>query len=190
MGGFPTSAGAPSSLPPPLFGTAGSFDRRASRVISASPLLGRGPHRGSSLELPQHGNDEDFLGGQLASNDPALEDFELYGPAAGVDTQTAAQSQWVQETLGQESTNFLAFVEAELARAPASADDDEDELGGEARAPRTSINFHELLPPAQHSKIVAAQAFHHVLTLANKGLLIVDQVVGYGPIRMLVANNA
>ncbi|MCJ1476147.1 hypothetical protein MMC13_004812 [Lambiella insularis] len=184
VGGFPTSAGAPSSMPPPLFGTTGSFDRRASRMVSASPLLGRGPQRVGSLELPAQGDDEDLLGGQLGSNDPALEDFELYGPAAGVDTQTAAQSQWVRETLDQESTNFLDFIRAEMAPVSAGADD------GEAPAPRTSVIFHELLPPRQHSKIVAAQAFHHVLALANKGLLIVDQSVGYGPINMSLAANA
>ncbi|MCJ1384907.1 hypothetical protein MMC17_008025 [Xylographa soralifera] len=188
-GGFPTSAGNPSSMPPPPFGTTDSFNRRASRLVSASPLLGRGPHRQSSLELPVHDTDEDLLGGRLIPDDEALEDFQLYGPAAGADTQTAAQSQWVRETLDRESTNFLDFIKAEIAATSARVNEDDDELAGDSNISKDSISFHELLPPAQHSKIVAAQAFHHMLALANKGLLSVDQTVGYGPIKVAVVDS-
>ena len=188
IGGFPSSAGNPSSMPPP-FGTTDSFNRRASRLVSASPLLGRGLDRHKSLELPGHGNDEDFLGSQLISEDQALEDFQLYGPAAGVDTQTAAQSQWVKETLDRESTNFLDFVKAEMDAKVARLDEDEDELAGDFHTLKDFISFDELLPPAQHSKIVAAQAFHHMLALANKGLLNVDQTVGYGPIKVAIVDS-
>ncbi|MCJ1393678.1 hypothetical protein MMC18_006554 [Xylographa bjoerkii] len=189
VGGFPTSAGNSSSMPPPPFGTTDSFNRRASRLVSASPLLGRGPHRHSSIELPVHDNNEDLPGGRLLPDDQALEDFQLYGPAADVDTQTAAQSQWVRETLDRESTNFLEFVKAEMAATSAKVNEDEDELAGDFHIPKDFINFHELLPPAQHSKIVAAQAFHHMLALANKGLLNVDQTVGYGPIKVAVVDS-
>ncbi|MCJ1434419.1 hypothetical protein MMC27_003787 [Xylographa pallens] len=189
IGGFPTSAGNPSSMLPPPFGTTDSFNRRASRLVSASPLLGRGPHRQTSLELPVHDNDEDLLGGRLMTDDEALEDFQLYGPAADVDTQTAAQSQWLRETLDRESTNFLDFVKAEIAVTATRLNEDEDELAGDSNVLKDSINFHELLPPAQHSKIVAAQAFHHMLALANKGLLNVDQTVGYGPIKVVVVDS-
>ncbi|MCJ1404428.1 hypothetical protein MMC11_007653 [Xylographa trunciseda] len=186
VGGFPTSAGNPSSVPPPPFGTTDSFNRRASRLVSASPLLGRGPHRQSSIELPVHDDNEDFPGGHLILDDQALEDFQLYGPAADVDTQIAAQSQWVRETLDRESTNFLDFVKAEIAATSARLNEDDDELAGGFHIPKDSINFHELLPPAQHSRIVAAQAFHHMLALANKGLLSANQTVGYGPIEVAV----
>jgi len=94
----------------------------------------------------------------------------------------AAESQWVRAALNQESTNFLDFVKAQLASG------DEDELAGEQG--RESVTFHELLPPTEHTKIVAAQAFLHVLVLAGKGLLRVEQEVGYGPIRMEVAAGA
>ena len=123
-------------------------------------------------------------------DDEALEDFQLYGPAADVDTQIAAQSQWVRETLDRESTNFLDFVKTEIGAASARLNEDEDELAGDVDVSRDFINFHELLPPPQHSRIVAAQAFLHMLALANKGLLSVDQTVGYGPIRVAVVDSA
>ncbi|MCJ1249630.1 hypothetical protein MMC30_006856 [Trapelia coarctata] len=183
-GGFPPSAGGPSSAGPFLSGLPGSFDRRASRLLTtgASPLVGRGQHRPSSLDLGFHDDEEELLGGRLRSDDPALEEFELYGPAAGVTTQTAAESQWVRAALDQESTNFFDFVKAQLGGG------DADEMGEEQG--RESIAFQELLPPSQHTKIVAAQAFLHVLVLAGKGLLHVQQIVGYGPIHMGVAAGA
>ena len=182
-GGLASSVGGPP----------GSFDRRASRITSASPLLGRGLHRFSSLELPAHDDDDDderFLGEEgLSSSRAAGDEFQLYGPAAGVSTQTAAESQWMKATLDHESGNFLEFVKAEIAaRIPAVAaeegdEGDDDELRAEGRA-RQEVLFEELLPPAQHTRIVAAQALHHVLALATRGFLEVEQEMGFGAIRM------
>lgn len=183
LAGFPTSAGGPSSLPPLATAIPGSFDRRASRLTSASPLTGRGVERLGSLDLPSHEDEEELLGGRIISDDPALDMFQLYGPAAAVDTQTAAQSQWLKATLDQESTNFLEFVKAQIAVRPAGGDEDEDELASD-EAGENVVIFEKLLPPREHSKIVAAQAFHHVLALATKGLVSVMQDVGYGPIRL------
>ena len=185
VGGFPTSAGGPSSLPPFPASLPGSLDRRASRLTSASPLFGRGTRRPGSLNVSSHHTEDDSLGAPFVFDDPALEEFQLYGPAATVDTQTAMQSQWVKAALDQESTNFLDFVKAELA-ATEEAEDGDDELGGTV-AQLKKVSFHQLLPPSQHSKIVAAQAFHHVLALATKGLLKVEQEVGYGPIELAIA---
>ncbi len=183
VGGFRSSVGGPGSLP----GTAvmpGSLDRRASRITSASPLIGRGLQRLSSLELPQHDDDDDFLGGPTVSSSYAADDFQLYGPAAGVDTQTAAESQWMKATLDRESSNFLDFVKDKVAAKLPLLPDAEDELSGGSR-PRPVVFFEELLPPAQHTKIVAAQAFHHVLALATRGLINVQQEqVIYGPIQL------
>ena len=152
----------------------GSFERRASRIPSASPLLGRGQQRYSSLELPIPDDDEDLLGGRRQSDEQALEELEPYGPGAAVDTQTAADSQKVRSALDQEANNFLGFVEAKIATIPAPEDDEEDELSGPHES-KTSITFEELLPPGQNTKIVAAQGFYHVLALATKGLLNVKQ---------------
>ncbi|KAL8732405.1 MAG: hypothetical protein Q9166_002803 [cf. Caloplaca sp. 2 TL-2023] len=176
FGGFATSGGRPSSLP--VIGESGSMGRRASRITTASPLVGRGPERYSDLELPQFDENE-LLGGPSTS--VAGDDFQLYGPAAGVDTQTAAQSQWMRATLDTESNNFLEFVKTEISGKAAIVGGEEDELSGAAAAPN-SVTFEELLPPAQNTKIVAAQALLHVLALATKGMLKVHQKEDYGRI--------
>lgn len=174
--GFSASGGRQSSM---IAGRAGPLDRRASRITSASPLLGRGLARYSSLDLPSHEDDEQLLGGQGVSSPKENDDFQLFGPAAGVSTQTAAESQWVKATLDHESNNFLEFVKAEIAvRVPGVEEDQE------STRIRKTVLFEELLPPPRHTKIVAAQALHHVLALATKGLINVEQVQDYGPITL------
>lgn len=165
---------------------AGSLDRRASRLPSASPLVSRGRQRYSSLELPPGEDDDEILGGRHISDDQALDDFQLYGPAAAIDTQTAGQSQWMRATLNREAINFLDFVKAEITALPAHASDDEDELSGDCH-PNSSVSFERLLPPTQHSKIVAAQALHHLLALATKSLITVRQDSPYGSIDLSLA---
>ncbi len=157
------------------------MDRRASRIPSASPLVGRGRQRYSSLEIPAGEDDDELLGGRHISDDQAVDDFQLYGPAAAVDTQTAGQSQWMRATLNQEANNFLEFVKAEITAIPAHASDDEDELSGDGLL-KSSVSFERLLPPTQHSKIVAAQALHHLLALATKSMITVRQDSPYGSI--------
>ena len=176
--------------------------RRAARLTSASPLLGRGammPHRYSSLELPgseqaklTSGAGADFgfddaglpfrgLGNDILEKDP---EFQLYGPGAAVDTQTAQQSQWVAKALDTEAHNFLAFVTAEIdAKVAAGGWGEEDEDGG------GRVTFEEMLPPEQHSKVVAAQGLLHVLSLATKGLIEVRQEEAFGEIEIGVVSR-
>ena len=90
----------------------------------------------------------------------------------------------MRAALDQESTNFLDFVRAELAVEVS----DDGELAEEQEV--KSVAFHDLLPPREHTKVVAAQAFLHVLVLAGKGLMSVRQEVGYGPIRMEISAGA
>ena len=188
VGGFPTSAGQPSSLPGVGGAAPSSLDRRASRIRSASPLDNRGRGRYSSLELPPHEDDDELLGGRLHSSDQVLDDFQLYGPAAAVDTQTAAQSQWIKATLDQEAHNFLEFVKNEISAVPAPTDEDEDELSGDGQS-KASLQFDELLPPAQHTRVVASQALHHILALASKSLINVKQMEAFGPIDLSLPPN-
>ncbi|KAI4196754.1 MAG: hypothetical protein LQ348_002249 [Seirophora lacunosa] len=179
VGGFGTSGGRPSSLP--LVTGAGSLDRRASRITSLSPLVGRGPEPYSDLDVPQF-DDNDLLGGPSTS--VAGDDFQIYGPAANVETQDAAQSQWLRTTLDTESSNFLEFIRTEVSKratAVTAAQEAGNEFPGVAAAPVT-VAFEELLPPTQNTKIVGAQALLHVLALATKGLLAVEQQEDYGPI--------
>lgn len=172
IGGFASSVSAiaPGATIP------GSHDRR--RLTSASPLVGRGRQRFSSIELPIQEAGDDFSLGPL-------DEGELYGPAAGVSTQQAEESQWMRATLDAESNNFLDFVKAEIAKRPVP--EDEDELAAETRG--KEMFFEELLPPSRHTKIVAAQALHHVLALASKGLLAVTQAEDYGPIALGVGDG-
>ncbi|KAL9602026.1 MAG: hypothetical protein Q9219_002135 [cf. Caloplaca sp. 3 TL-2023] len=181
VGGFATSGGRPSSIAPVV--GPGSLERRASRITSASPLIGRGIERFHDLEIPQF-DDNDLLGGPSTS--VAGDDFQMYGPAAGVDTQTAAQSQWLRAALDTESNNFLEFIKMEISSKAAAAEEAEDELSGGETAPN-SVTFEELLPPTQNSKIVAAQALLHVLALATKSLVQVNQHEHYGPIDLGIA---
>lgn len=159
--------------------------RRGSRLTTASPLVGRGS------VVPDINNDVfQFGGSDIAMGGSTSEDeFELFGPAAQVDTQTAAQSQWQRVVLGAESANFLTFVQtaiddADIARQNAAAGDEEDE------ALEGSVDFETILSSESNSQIVAAQAFLHVLALGTKGLIKVAQDEHYGPLSMRVAAAA
>lgn len=175
------------------FGPASTLlGRRGSRLTSASPLVGRGATaaRYSSLEIPgpgylTSGGADDFDDGVLPLGDDLLDDpeFQLYGPAAAVDTQTAAQSQWVAAALDAEAHNFLAFLAAEIdakantAGVGGGGAEGEDEESG-------TVSFEAILPPHQHSKVVAAQGLLHVLALATKGLIRVQQEEAFGRIEI------
>ncbi len=192
VGGFPTSAGGPPSLRQGI--APSSLDRRASRIASASPLVGRGVERKDSFELSMHDDDE-LLGAWPVGSTDSNEGFQLYGDYTGIGTQTQAQSQWMCATLDREAVNFLDFVKAEIKTREALGTQHDDEADGEEEddlardtheGGARDVFFEDLLPPAQHSKIVAAQALHHVLALATKGLLRPTQEEGYGPIALAI----
>lgn len=109
----------------------------------------------------------------------------MFGPAAEVGTQQAAESQWMRATLDTESNNFLDFMKTEIDTKMAAVGEEgereRDELVGEQQQAR-EMTFEELLPSARNTKVVAAQALHHLLALATKGLVHVRQVVEYGDI--------
>ena len=162
------SQGATSGLSAMPLG--GVLSRRGSRLTSASPLVGRGIDIGDEeLQLP---------GSATALAD---EDFELFGPAAIIDTQTAAQSQWMRSVLDGESANFLGFVKAaileqdELRGSMLHGDEEDETFEG-------SVSFEQLLPPQNNSCVVAAQALLHVLTLSTKNALQVEQDEAFGSI--------
>jgi meiotic recombination protein REC8 len=188
---FPWNQSTGSRRPTALFSAGGTsaigalplpaISRRGSRLLTASPLLGRG--------FPAAGNDTDYdlnLPGSAAGIDPtATDEFELFGPAAQVDTQTAAESQWVRKALDGESANFLEFVKAgieelDLERDAAPPGDEEGEnLFG-------CIDFDQLLPPLNNSRVVAAQGLLHVLALVTKNALVASQEEAFGPIGLKV----
>ena len=179
------------------FGPPSALRRRGSRFTSASPLLGKGPllsRLGSQEHLPLEpsrltSNEDEFadLDAQLGAGVDV--DFELYGPSAIVDTQTAGQSQWVAATLENEAYNFLTFVTTKIqSRAEEQAQ--VEEAYGEGLT-QDKITFEELLPPTRNSQIVGAQALLHVLALATKGLLEVyqGQAEPFGEIQLAVVSQ-
>lgn len=181
--GLSASVGRSGSLVGLGSGIPGSLDRRASRITSASPLLGRGPPRYSSLELPIPENEDELMGLQEMSASNEADDFRLYGPAAGINTQGTSESQWMRATLDQESGNFLDFVKAEIEDRRMPRGEAEEEFAEPTESSDTVL-FEDLLPPKQHTKVVAAQGLLHVLALATKGLIEVQQDMAYGPITL------
>jgi meiotic recombination protein REC8 len=189
---FPWNQSTGSRRPTALFSAGGtsaagalpfpSLSRRGSRLPTTSPLLGRG------YDLRNNNDDNDDLplaGSNASLGVTAEDDFELFGPAAQVDTQTAAESQWVRKALDGESANFLEFVkagidEADQQRATAAPGDEEDEsLMG-------CIEFETLLPPISNTRVVAAQGLLHVLALVTKNALVAEQGEIFGPIGLRV----
>jgi hypothetical protein len=169
--------------------------RTSSRLASRSPLIGRGsnipgPLGHFSLLEDDHnhhqityGRSDDPIINNNNNNDDENDDddailrrhahpllnsssshpdlsFEIFGPSANVDTQTAANSQWVREALDREALNFLEYVRHSIMT---TADDVQ------------SVTFEQLFEPRRNSRIVAAQAFYHVLSLATKGRVWVTQ---------------
>ncbi|KAK2786225.1 hypothetical protein FQN52_007975 [Onygenales sp. PD_12] len=172
-------------------GPDGIFGRRTGRMTSASPLAGRG----NNMPMVGHNDDDDEADFDLSNlddddhsvahssrrdgrgataiannNNNHNESFEIYGPAAWVDTQTAAESQWLAQALDQQSANFLDFVRARIHEH-----DEQDPAAPTATATAGELSFSDLLPPAENSRIVATQGLLHTLTLATKGVLRVRQ---------------
>ena len=166
FGGFDPALGPPSAI-------------RGSRLISASPLFGRGKQgatRYSSLEISEPArNSGEFDDDSFQLPDLGDEEFELHGPAAGVSTQQANNSQWLANTLEDESNNFFAFLQAEIERRDL---DESKDVG--------VVMFEELLPPVRNSKVVGAQGLLHVLTLVTKGAVVVRQEEDFGRIELSV----
>ncbi|OBT90135.1 hypothetical protein VE02_00937 [Pseudogymnoascus sp. 03VT05] len=151
--------------------------RPGSRHPSASPLLGRGRLLSDNdMEFP--------AGGVRSSSVFENEEFEALGPSAAVDTQTAQNSQWVADALETESLNFLEFVRCSHQEAEADLED-QDFQDIDDRPKEKWVGFETLFPPHESHRVMAAQAFHHVLSLATKNLLKVTQEEG-GEIMMSV----
>jgi meiotic recombination protein REC8 len=191
-----TATGRPSSI---------HSARPGSRLTSASPLFGRGrasadgniPDSGGLGDigdipgLPGYSNLIVGRGRTLSASHTAVEEFEIFGPSAAVDTQTAQGTQWIRDALAMESMNFLEFVrntltEGEVDELTDDADPLDQVMGGMSKTEK-EVGFEALFPPESNSMMVAAQAFHHVLTLATKNLLVVKQEIPFGEIYLSVA---
>ncbi|KAF2721219.1 hypothetical protein K431DRAFT_312718 [Polychaeton citri CBS 116435] len=144
-----------------------ALGRGGSRLMSQSPLMGRGV---------QASDTDSNYGFQIHSGVDMTgeEAFELFGPAATMDTQIAGQSQWQSSILDKESGDFLTFMKDAIAHADIQRASlvGEDVIGyGE----QGTIQFETLLPPESNSYIVASQALLHVLALVTRDMIVAKQ---------------
>jgi len=163
------------------------------RFTSASPLVGRGAPLPSDMGQFDMLDDDQILYGRddnesidddaairkrdsqnprISSSQAEAAEFEIYGPAAHVDTQTAAASEWVRDVLDRESVNFFDYVCNMISEKYG-----DDLVLAELNEGDKNVTFEELFHPNTNSKMVAAQAFYHVLSLATKNRVRVTQDV-------------
>lgn len=168
-----------------------------SRLISASPLAHHGEAGDPSINAIQHPASMDVnddqqenlmtlgaFGDEDGDGGPdAQEQYQLFGPAAAVHTQQADQPAWVRQALDTESINFLSFVQAGIEAAAAVAHEKSKQTSQRLRG-RRRVLFDMLLPPADNSRVVAAQGLLHVLSLVTKKLLRAEQDDYFGPINL------
>jgi meiotic recombination protein REC8 len=175
-----------SVVRPPPGSRAGSQGRF--RIISASPLTGRSRPSGLDpimVEEEEGDTSDSGVGEDVALGGISENEFEKSGPAAHVDKQTTTRHSWQQDVIDQESINFREFVEhaiEEKRRAQGL---------GSPKEGLNMIDFDELLPPKSNSRVVAAQAFLHVLSLASKNMIMAVQKEAYGSIDLrFISTNA
>ncbi|KAF2648539.1 hypothetical protein K491DRAFT_722474 [Lophiostoma macrostomum CBS 122681] len=182
--GMPGSVGGPST------GAPGSLRQRGGRMVSASPLHGRGQPGGlDALKSLEGEDDYDDLG---------LDDYGL-PPQPSSDGpypefEAAQPSLRVREALSAEGENFLTFVAGAITekreRVQAEVQHMSDVLQAEAVGDVEEVLFEELLPPTENSAMVACQGLMMVLALGTKGLLNVRQDGGFQEIGLSLTDKA
>ncbi|EFQ32753.1 hypothetical protein CGRA01v4_09306 [Colletotrichum graminicola] len=167
---------------------------RASSVISHSARRHEQANRqkstsirGSSIppfELLHSAPGSDWGIGSVDKNgsqNPRPEDSNPAGVAANGEQEDNNDSQWMRSTLDTASEEFLQWIQEEAQKTG------QVKLGDD-KENRRWVKFEELIEPAKQNHVVAAQAFHHVLSLATKNAISVEQQVDnmqpFGPIRI------
>ncbi|KAK4168646.1 hypothetical protein QBC43DRAFT_358460 [Cladorrhinum sp. PSN259] len=158
-------------------GAAGQGSRAGSRQVSASPLVGRS-HGLDAIERfsdqPIFGSDGfgDFLpsqGNDAFSSDlaapPDFPDVPRRDESVVVNT-----SQAMLNALDREGRSFHAFIQT-MAKDRGYPKDNDTEV---SRA-RQWVDFDQLFESEDRNRAVIAQAFHHVLSLATKNIIKVEQ---------------
>lgn len=166
-----------------------SSDRPGSRMVSASPLHGRGQPLGLEV-LQSLESDGDFaLGG---------DDFGGYGPGPSsppTAVPSPAKSTFhVNEVVSAEGGNFLDFVTRAIVQKRDDAQAALDPMAGvqeaEDVAAVDTITFEELLPPRQSGRMIACQGIMMVLSLATKDMLDAQQKEDFGDIELKLTEKA
>ncbi|KAF2708214.1 hypothetical protein K504DRAFT_482667 [Pleomassaria siparia CBS 279.74] len=160
--------------------------RRGSRMVSASPLHGRGQPGGLDALRSLEGEDEfgslgadDFGMGPGPSSDGAFMEPEML-------TKTSGR---VREALSAESENFLTFVADALiekrTRFQVSVG-----LQTDAADSIDEVLFEEVLPLKENTRTVAAQGLLMILALGTRDMLNVRQDEDFGEIRLSLTDKA
>ncbi|KAK3363365.1 putative sister chromatid cohesion protein [Lasiosphaeria hispida] len=153
----------PSSQIPSSSVKGGKHGQVSGRQISASPLHGRGSQLQAierSSGQPHFGSD-DFGSAKSAAHtfsDPLEEGFQPQGEAR--------TSQMMHNALGREGSNFLNYMERVAEEKGEVREDDGD---------RQWVKFDELFEQPDQKRDIVARAFYHVLSLATKNAIKVEQ---------------
>jgi meiotic recombination protein REC8 len=149
--------------------------RAASRIVSASPLHGRGQLLGLDvLKNLESDGDFDMGGNELAPPGPSSSPIRATSPSKPYTR--------VNEALDAEGNNFLEFVIDAISEKRNRAHTDVNQA--EATTDTDMITFEELLPPHQNHKMIACQGLMMVLSLGTKGMLGVQQPTHFGDINL------
>ncbi|KAL1792695.1 hypothetical protein ACET3X_009202 [Alternaria dauci] len=158
--------------------------RHGSRLISASPLHGRG--------MPIA-----FEGLTNLTSDVGYggDEFGPPGPSSDYPEPVFREpSARVREALSTEGKNFITFVNERILEkrewGPTDLEHMSDVFETEPAAKIESITFEELLPPAENTKMIACQGFMMVLDLGSKDMLDVQQPQYLGGISLKLTGKA
>ncbi|KAF2762438.1 hypothetical protein EJ05DRAFT_1798 [Pseudovirgaria hyperparasitica] len=171
--GFPASAGLS------IGGVSGSNNRQ--RLVSASPLQGRGSGALGPLSQYLEAGDDNAMPFESEPYDSASGGVQNLEPIAAdaADAPYVTESQQLRDALDREGQNFLEFIEQGI-REKAAGNAEEDMVHDDDH--EDEITFEKLLPTHANNRLVAANAFLHVLSLATKNLIYVRQSEAYGDI--------
>ena len=126
---------------------------------------------------------DDFDTAELGLGHDLPDGFDIGGPPSLSSAQQAVHDPWSAATLETEAQNFFAFLQTQIL-----SQRQQDGLPDDEPSDR-SATFEELLPPRLHGKAVASQALLHVLALASKDLIDVEQVDAFGNITLTLKGD-
>ncbi|KAK1985403.1 Rec8 like protein-domain-containing protein [Colletotrichum cereale] len=107
---------------------------------------------------------------RLGSQNLGPEDLNPAGIAVSGQQEDENNSQWMRSTLDTASEEFLRWTEEEAKKTGQAKE-------GDAKENRRWVEFEDLIEPAKQNHVVATQAFYHVLSLATKNAVSVEQQV-------------
>ncbi|EUC50527.1 hypothetical protein COCMIDRAFT_82101 [Bipolaris oryzae ATCC 44560] len=148
--------------------------RHRSRLVSASPLHGRGPS--IPFDLNDLTSDADYAG-----NEFRLSGLSSDFPEVAALPNTNSQ---VPKVLSIECENFITYI---CEKMRDKGDHAQIETGVVTNA--EEITFEELLPPTENTKMIACHGLMMVLTLGTRGMLDIQQSEHLGDIHLRLSEK-